>query len=215
MVANPVNSPASTDRARILASIREARQRIEQPAPYPGYPDNVATSRSRLPDGADPQALFRQHMTEAGGHCFDSVEALAAALLRGPGRAGYCHPGLHASLSGLTAAGLTLEHDFDRARADHYAFAITTAHGAIAETGTLVLSDAGSPRRLATVATWIHVAVLDPRRIVASLADGIAALPDDPNVVYVTGSSCTADVEGILIRGAHGPAEQYCLIASP
>ena len=206
--------PETTDRERILAAVREARKRIGQPAPYPDYPDGVATSAARLPDQADPAALFRLRMAEAGGHCFDSIDALSAALLRGPGRLGYCDPDLHESLASLAGAGLTLEPVFDRNRADDYAFAITRAHAAIAETGTLVLTDAGSRSRLATVATWIHVAVLDPDRILASLADGIAALPDDPNVVFVTGSSCTADVEGILIRGAHGPAEQYCLITA-
>jgi L-lactate dehydrogenase complex protein LldG len=215
MAADTMNNPGTPDRARILASVREARKRIEQPMPYPDYPANVATSAARLPGEADPVAVFRERMAEAGGRCFDNVEALAEALLHGPGRLGYCEPGLLPRLAGLADAGLTLERDFDRARADDYAFAITTAQAAIAETGTLVITDAGSPNRLATVAPWIHVAVLNPERILGSLADGIAALPDDPNVVFVTGSSCTADVEGILIRGAHGPAEQYCLFAGP
>lgn len=210
-----MDNPNTADRARILAAVREARQRIGQAAPYPDYPADVATSPVRLPGGKEPAAVFRQRMAEAGGRCFDDVEALAAALLSGPGRLGYCTPGLESQLAGLADAGLTMERTFDRARADEYAFAITAAHAAIAETGTLILTDAGSPSRLATVAPWIHVAVLDPARILGSLADGIAALPDDPNVVFVTGSSCTADVEGILIRGAHGPAEQYCLVATP
>ncbi len=200
------------DRARILAGIREARQRIDTPVPYPDNPDGVATSPARLPAGADLKDLFCQRMTEAGGRCFDDLSALSDTLRRGPGHRGYCSPGLAPVLDALTGAGLILETEFHRSRADDYAFAITPAHAAIAETGTLVLTDAGCPSRLATVAPWIHVAVLPRDRILASLADGISALPEDPNVVFVTGSSCTADVEGILIRGAHGPAEQYCLL---
>ncbi len=42
--------------------------------------------------------------------------------------------------------------------------------------------------------------------------DGIAALGDDPNVIFCTGPSKTADVEGILIEGVHGPGEQVALI---
>ena len=42
--------------------------------------------------------------------------------------------------------------------------------------------------------------------------DGIAALGDDPNTIWVTGPSKTADVEGILIQGVHGPGIQIALI---
>ena len=42
--------------------------------------------------------------------------------------------------------------------------------------------------------------------------DAIAALPEDPNGIWVTGPSKTADVEGILIQGVHGPGIQGCLL---
>jgi L-lactate dehydrogenase complex protein LldG len=37
-------------------------------------------------------------------------------------------------------------------------------------------------------------------------------MPDDPNIIWVTGPSKTADVEGILIQGVHGPGVQGCLL---
>ena len=46
----------------------------------------------------------------------------------------------------------------------------------------------------------------------ALIADALAAMPDDPNLIWVTGPSKTADVEGILIQGVHGPGAQACLI---
>jgi len=36
----------------------------------------------------------------------------------------------------------------------------------------------------------------------------VTSLGTDPNVIWVTGPSKTADVEGILIEGVHGPGEQ-------
>lgn len=203
------------DRDRIFSAIRAARERIPEPEAYPDYASGIATSVARLPQGVDPVELFRRRLEEAGGRCFDDPRELATALLRENALSGYCDPALLGRLDALAEGGLELQGDFRRDRVDDYAFSITSAHAGIAETGSLVLTDGSTSRRLAAVATWIHVAVLDPDRIVSSLADGIATLPDDPNVVYVTGSSCTADVEGILIRGAHGPAEQFCLLARP
>ena len=35
---------------------------------------------------------------------------------------------------------------------------------------------------------------------------------DAPNTIWCTGPSKTADVEGILIEGVHGPGEQVALL---
>ena len=37
-------------------------------------------------------------------------------------------------------------------------------------------------------------------------------LGNDPNTIWVTGPSKTADVEGILIEGVHGPGAQIALL---
>ncbi|WP_373372294.1 LUD domain-containing protein [Sorangium atrum] len=44
------------------------------------------------------------------------------------------------------------------------------------------------------------------------LGAAISALGGDPYVVWCTGPSKTADVEGILIQGVHGPGEPIALI---
>ena len=48
----------------------------------------------------------------------------------------------------------------------------------------------------------------------ANPTDGDAsnALGDSPNIIWCTGPSKTADVEGILIEGVHGPGEQIALL---
>ena len=45
----------------------------------------------------------------------------------------------------------------------------------------------------------------------SDLPEAVAALGGDPNVVWCTGPSKTADVEGILIEGVHGPGAQIAL----
>jgi L-lactate dehydrogenase complex protein LldG len=121
-------------------------------------------------------------------------------------------PLLAPALARPTAGAITFELELDRARIDEYRFGITRASGAIAETGTIILTDRLTSRRLGALAPWIHVAVLHPDQIHPHVADAIAALGDDPNVIWCTGPSKTADVEGILIEGVHGPGEQVALV---
>ena len=64
---------------------------------------------------------------------------------------------------------------------------------------------------VAALAPWVHVAVLARSMLVSDLGQAVAALGTDPNVIWCTGSSSTADVEGILIRGVHGPGVQIAL----
>jgi L-lactate dehydrogenase complex protein LldG len=44
------------------------------------------------------------------------------------------------------------------------------------------------------------------------LPQAVAGLGSDNNVIWVTGPSKTADVEGILIEGVHGPGVQIALV---
>jgi len=70
------------------------------------------------------------------------------------------------------------------------------------------------PCRL-TRAVWPgmrNFAVVRKDTIHRLVADALAAMPDDPNIIWVTGPSKTADVEGILIQGVQGPGVQACLV---
>ena len=55
------------------------------------------------------------------------------------------------------------------------------------------------------------MAVVPRSSLYSDLAQAVAALGSDPNVVWCTGPSKTADVEGILIEGVHGPGAQIAL----
>jgi len=70
----------------------------------------------------------------------------------------------------------------------------------------------GSGGRSSFPSSWTHIAVVRKDTIHRSVADALAAMPDDPNIIWVTGPSKTADVEGILIQGVQGPGVQACLV---
>jgi L-lactate dehydrogenase complex protein LldG len=195
-------------RDAIFERVRAALAGRERAA-LPEYDDAVAVAQG---GSADLVALFRERLAEARGVAFDAPAALGDWLRARGAVRGYCDPGLAGVLGPALGEGLSLETELARDRIDDYKFGITRAAGAIAETGSLVLEDRGTSSRLGALAPWIHVAVVAANRIHAHLADAIAALGDDPYVLFATGPSKTADVEGILIEGVHGPGEQVALI---
>jgi L-lactate dehydrogenase complex protein LldG len=218
--------------ARIRAALADLPERRAHPefAPELTYPRSAPTApggpaddrTGGASDGLDGStgataitaltAIFRAQMQRAGGHVFTDPAELGAWLRAEGATRGVCDPALQPALAAALGPGLRLDTALDRTRIDDHAFGITRASGAIAETGTVILHDADTSSRLAALAPWIHIAVLDPGRIHAHLADAVAALGADPNVVWCTGPSKTADVEGILIQGVHGPGEQVALL---
>ena len=116
-------------------------------------------------------------------------------------------------LTGTTSASATaVETSYDRDRYDDYQFGITRATGAIAESGSLIIDDFKTSQRLAALSPWVHVGVLKKDEILRTIPDAITAFGDAPNIIWCTGPSKTADVEGILIEGVHGPGEQIALL---
>ncbi len=84
---------------------------------------------------------------------------------------------------------------------------------AVAETGSLMFASSEG-HRLTTLVPPVSVVVLKQSDIVATLGEAleVAARYADRNVVFVTGPSRTADIEGILVRGVHGPGELWILL---
>jgi L-lactate dehydrogenase complex protein LldG len=93
---------------------------------------------------------------------------------------------------------------------------ITSAAGAIAETGALILWPTEKEPRLMSIVPPIHIAVLQADKIYNSLSEVMqkenwsAKMPS--NVVLVSGPSKTADIEMTLAFGVHGPKELIVLI---
>jgi len=94
--------------------------------------------------------------------------------------------------------------------------AVTTAAGAVADTGAIILRPTAAEPRLMSLVPPIHIAVLRAEDIFASLDDAMAAgsWPSDmpTNMLLISGPSKTADIELILAFGVHGPKELIVLV---
>jgi len=84
---------------------------------------------------------------------------------------------------------------------------ITDVFAGVAETGSIVLSNAHGQSGPVSLFTSRHIAILDAHQIVARPRDVFQNpewLPILANTVFITGPSATADM-GKLVRGVHGP----------
>jgi len=199
------------DREAILSRVRAALAPLRDRAPLPDWDLGLMRIRQQG-DPADLWPLFAERLRAVNGTPLESPASLVALLVHNHWRRGYCDPALWPDFRLAFPPDFHVETSFDRTRVDDYQFGITVAAGAIAETGTLILTDKTTSSRLAALAPWVHVAVLRRNQIFADLAEAVTALPADPNVIWVTGPSKTADIEGILIEGVHGPGVQIALL---
>jgi L-lactate dehydrogenase complex protein LldG len=98
---------------------------------------------------------------------------------------------------------------------------ITGVEFALAETGSLVVTSWTEGAQLASLAPPVHIALYQRSQLVASLDEVLERLPvarapeqavPGRSVVFITGTSRTADIEQILIRGVHGPGEVHAIL---
>ena len=123
---------------------------------------------------------------------------------------------------GVAGSGLVAEEERAyRERCFSAGAGVTGVDFALAESGSLVLTSRSEGSQLSSLAPPIHIAFYLRSQVVGSLEEVLAGLPvpastagdaDGRSVVFVTGTSRTADIEQILIRGVHGPREVHAIL---
>jgi len=102
----------------------------------------------------------------------------------------------------------TVRLSSEGAPAESIQASLTLAHGFVAQTGSLLMSSACGGRG-ASIVPPCHIVYGHGEQIVPDIAAALArvaeAIPGASYVGLVTGSSRTADIEKILVQGAHGP----------
>ncbi len=120
----------------------------------------------------------------------------------------------HPKLEALDWSGL----DIHRAIAVDEAASVLIAPYAVAETGSLVFRSGPDMPVLFAFLPLHCLVVVEARCVVAWLEDcaGIEAKRPAPRTLnLITGASGTTDIEGALVRGAHGPASLHVFFVEP
>ena len=209
-------------RDRILGRIRDAKSRMQTDIPT----ENVARHLAWHPRGPFPPpagdlvACFKDRAIKLSSDVLETndrveVPALVASYLgerRLPMR-GVCWP----ALAGLpwSAAGLDMQ---SRPAKNQDLVGVTGAFCAVAETGTLMLLSGAETPATTSLLPETHIAVVDPRRIVATMEDAWDLLRKEcrqpPRAVnFISGPSRTADIEQTVTLGAHGPYRVLLILA--
>ena len=98
---------------------------------------------------------------------------------------------------------------------------VTSADFCIAETATLVMKTRPGQTRSVSLVPSIHVAVIELEQILMNLKELYAVLQCDPKqreegltncMTFISGPSKTADIELVMVHGAHGPRELYLYV---
>lgn len=83
---------------------------------------------------------------------------------------------------------------------------ISVAEFAIAETGSLVVTASAETFRGSSLVPPLNIVLVRRSSIVATLAEAMTQMPATSSAI-ISGPSRTADIEGVLVRGIHGPSE--------
>jgi L-lactate dehydrogenase complex protein LldG len=211
-----------TARDDMLDAIRRSLPRQAAPAAIAAAADALALesaqSRPHLPGGdlADAFAarLISAKVVGASVDRIGRLEDAPAAVRR------YC--GVHGlepalvvqpdpALQKLDWSGFEVRPEIGRDET----LAVAKARWAIAETGTFVFHSGPESPTLLSFLPLHHICIIESGRILGYLEDYALAEKDGPaprNVNLITGASGTSDIEGRLVRGAHGPAFLHALI---
>ncbi|HEU4350222.1 MAG TPA: LUD domain-containing protein, partial [Actinoplanes sp.] len=174
----------------VLGRIRAALGAGGTPVPVPrsyrrgGGPADLGLLVDRLTD-------YRAEVHR----CAESEVPDVIAKLLPEGAAVVVPPGLPADWLPPTL-DVSPDHGLEPARIAAADGVVTAATVAVAETGTIVLD--GSPdqgRRILSLLPDLHVCVLRPDQVVASVPEALARLDPRRPLTWISGPSATSDIE--------------------
>ncbi len=117
---------------------------------------------------------------------------------------------------------VSFPHDFaDRATYKDNVFnnvdaGVTVADFAVAESGTLAIVHDKTNARLLSLAPIRHIAVVNVKNVVPVYENVIETTYENgefpSHVTFITGPSMTADIQGQMFKGMHGPRKLFVIL---
>jgi L-lactate dehydrogenase complex protein LldG len=223
-----------TPREQVMATVRRSlgvtgeerpRRKIVEDR-LAGRPRGLLPARALGKSKVELVALFVE-MAEASAatvatvRSADQVPAAVADFLRGRNLALRLRRGEDARLSGLPWDRAAIEVATGRSHGDDET-GVSAAFAGVAETGTLVLLSGPENPTTLNFLPDNHVVVVDAADLSATYEDawsrirdrhGDATMPRAVN--WITGPSRSADIEQILLMGAHGPRRLHIVLIDP
>lgn len=223
-----------TPREQILATVRRSLgvTGVETPRlktvkdRLSGRPRGVLPARATSKSEAGRKNLFVE-MAEASAatvsvvSAADEAPAAVADFLRGHNLALRLRRGADDRLSALPWEAAAIDVTTGRSYGDDET-AVSAAFGGVAETGTLALVSGPENPSTLNLLPDNHIVVLDATDIAATYEDvwarvreryGNGSMPRTVN--WITGPSRSADIEQILLMGAHGPRRLHIVLIDP
>jgi L-lactate dehydrogenase complex protein LldG len=199
---------------RLLSRVRDAVR--AQPVSEPEVPSHAVVRRIAA-DAGGLASMFAERAAAVGMKVVRTDEAgldvtLAATIAgRGPTVVAVADASLAARASAAVQAaeGASLRPSDDGDALFEAAVGVTDVDAAIAESGSLVVSTNGRIRN-AWITPPVHVAIVRESQLLPDLVDLFPLRPDcldAASTTIITGPSKTADIEGVLVTGVHGPGE--------
>lgn len=191
--------------ARVRAAVRAQPVSVAE-VPAHTVVRRVACDATNLAElfAAKAQAVgMRVTRTDDAG-----LDAVLARLLELRGKTVVAVRDAALSARASAAAGARLAPNDDADLLFDCEVGVTDVDCAIAESGSIVVSTNDRIRN-AWVTPPIHIAIVRERQVLPDLVDLFESRPDSldaASTTIITGPSKTADIEGVLVTGVHGPA---------
>ena len=223
-----------TPREQVLATIRRSLGVTGEERPRRAVveerlsktPSGVLPQRGRGKSDGELRKLFVE-MAQASAATVDVVRSPADApaaiadYLRGRNLALRLRHGEDPRVAGLDWRAAAVETATGRSFGDDET-GVSAAFAAVAETGTLMLlAGADNPTTLNFLPDT-HIVLIEAGDVAATYEDVWARLRESrgpgvmPRVVnWITGPSRSADIEQILLMGAHGPRRLHIVLIDP
>lgn len=208
---SPVGPPARSESRPAPPEIDEAIVRLASPGPrlvdlFIERAGEAGMKVQRCGPGSLPDTLLSLLQAE-------NVRSLCVSMAPGPVS--------ETVLAAALRAGATVaDHEAGSGPSGLFEVdaGVTDVDAAVAESGTIVVRSDGVHDRGAFLVPPVHIAIVSASAVVPDLLDlwlaGAEVLAKEmpTSLVLVTGPSKTADIEGILITGVHGPRVVHVIV---